>query len=105
MTKKIQVGRPVSCTTAAGRVFGPLKALLCTESIVEKGIYQFGREAGIRTLGRVTPSNDFESFPFNHSGTSPLRISLTDYSGDRHPGNQYSCCLVCRRYCYNLTWE
>ena len=30
-----------------------------------------GGEAGIRTLGRVTPSIDFESIPFGHSGTSP----------------------------------
>ena len=27
MTKKIQVSRPVCSATAAGRVFGPLKAL------------------------------------------------------------------------------
>ena len=30
-----------------------------------------GGEGGIRTPGRVTPTTDFESVPFDHSGTSP----------------------------------
>ena len=30
-----------------------------------------GGEAGIRTLGGLAPSLDFESSPFNRSGTSP----------------------------------
>jgi hypothetical protein len=30
-----------------------------------------GGEAGIRTLGWIAPSIDFESIPFGHSGTSP----------------------------------
>ena len=30
-----------------------------------------GGEGGIRTHGRMTPSLDFESSPFNRSGTSP----------------------------------
>ena len=31
-----------------------------------------GGEAGIRTLGWIAPSIDFESIPFGHSGTSPV---------------------------------
>lgn len=30
-----------------------------------------GGEGGIRTPGGVTPTTDFESVPFDHSGTSP----------------------------------
>ena len=32
-----------------------------------------GGEAGIRTLGGLAPSLDFESSPFGRSGTSPWR--------------------------------
>ena len=32
---------------------------------------RFGGEAGIRTLGPPKGSTDFESAPFDHSGTSP----------------------------------
>jgi hypothetical protein len=31
----------------------------------------FGRETGIRTLGTLAGTTDFESVPFDHSGTSP----------------------------------
>ena len=31
----------------------------------------FGGEGGIRTLGRVAPTPDFESGTFDHSATSP----------------------------------
>ena len=31
-----------------------------------------GRETGIRTLGTFAGTTDFESVPFDHSGTSPL---------------------------------
>ena len=34
-------------------------------------IIQSGGEAGIRTLGPPKGSTDFESAPFDHSGTSP----------------------------------
>ena len=30
-----------------------------------------GRETGIRTLGTLAGTTDFESVPFDHSGTSP----------------------------------
>ncbi len=30
-------------------------------------------ERGIRTLGTVTRTHDFESSPFDHSGISPLQ--------------------------------
>ena len=33
-----------------------------------------GGERGIRTLGRVTPTHDFQSCPFDHSGISPVRV-------------------------------
>ncbi len=32
-----------------------------------------GGEGGIRTLGRLTPTPDFESGTFDHSATSPRR--------------------------------
>ena len=35
-----------------------------------------GGEAGIRTLGGVTPTLDFESSPFGRSGTSPNLAGL-----------------------------
>lgn len=49
-----------------------------------------GGEGGIRTPGRVTPTTDFESVPFDHSGTSPseklgskgLSQSLQGLNGD-----------------------
>jgi hypothetical protein len=31
----------------------------------------YGRETGIRTLGTFAGTTDFESVPFDHSGTSP----------------------------------
>ena len=31
----------------------------------------YGRETGIRTLGTFAGTTDFESAPFDHSGTSP----------------------------------
>ncbi len=31
----------------------------------------YGRETGIRTLGTLAGTTDFESVPFDHSGTSP----------------------------------
>jgi hypothetical protein len=33
----------------------------------------FGGERGIRTLGRLAPTPDFESGTFNRSATSPFR--------------------------------
>ena len=44
----------------------PRKALVCLIP---------GGEGGIRTLGRVTPTPDFESGTFDHSATSPQRRS------------------------------
>ena len=32
-----------------------------------------GGEGGIRTLGRLTPTPDFESGTFDHSATSPVQ--------------------------------
>ena len=34
-------------------------------------VIRFGRETGIRTLGTLAGTTDFESVPFDHSGTSP----------------------------------
>jgi hypothetical protein len=34
--------------------------------------YTSGGESGIRTLGTVASSTDFESVPFDHSGNSPI---------------------------------
>ena len=34
-------------------------------------IFHHGGEAGIRTLGGVTPTTVFETVPFDRSGTSP----------------------------------
>ena len=34
-------------------------------------VIRFGRETGIRTLGTLAGTTDFESVPFVHSGTSP----------------------------------
>ena len=33
-----------------------------------------GGEGGIRTLGRLTPTPDFESGTFDHSATSPVQL-------------------------------
>ena len=33
----------------------------------------FGGEGGIRTLGRLAPTPDFESGTFDHSATSPVQ--------------------------------
>ena len=35
----------------------------------------FGRETGIRTLGTLAGTTDFESVPFVHSGTSPHLVT------------------------------
>ena len=35
------------------------------------GVSMYGGEGGIRTLGRLTPTPDFESGTFDHSATSP----------------------------------
>ena len=37
-----------------------------------------GGEGGIRTLGRVAPTLDFESSTFDHSATSPESVSSVD---------------------------
>src|SRR5690349_8508924 len=34
-------------------------------------------EGGIRTLGRIAPTPVFETGPFNRSGTSPIRLTVT----------------------------
>ena len=36
-----------------------------------------GGETGIRTLGGITATIDFESIPFGHSGISPRALILT----------------------------
>ncbi len=38
---------------------------------------QFGGETGIRTLGGIAATIDFESIPFGHSGISPRGIIVT----------------------------
>jgi hypothetical protein len=38
---------------------------------------QYGGETGIRTLGGIAATIDFESIPFGHSGISPWRMILT----------------------------
>ena len=38
----------------------------------ERGLSYFGGEGGIRTHGTGDRTPDFESGPFDHSGTSPL---------------------------------
>jgi hypothetical protein len=38
-----------------------------------KGFFNFGGEGGIQTLGRLTPTPDFESGTFDHSATSPVQ--------------------------------
>ena len=45
----------------------------------------FGGEAGIRTLGGVTPTTVFETVPFNRSGTSPHRAIDTVFREERQP--------------------
>ena len=40
------------------------------------GFFVSGGEAGIRTLGTVARTTDFESVPFDHSGTSPENIFI-----------------------------
>jgi hypothetical protein len=37
----------------------------------------YGGETGIRTLGGIAATIDFESIPFGHSGISPWRMILT----------------------------
>ncbi len=37
-----------------------------------------GGEGGIRTLGRVAPTLDFESSTFDHSATSPDSVSFVE---------------------------
>ncbi len=44
-----------------------------------------GGEGGIRTLGWVAPSLDFESSTFDHSATSPFSL-LTDQAVTSIPG-------------------
>ena len=64
----------------AGTV-GRVNHFLKTKPLDSKGLHGiYGGWAGIRTLGRVTPSIDFESIPFDHSGTSsPLPTSTPLY--------------------------
>lgn len=35
-----------------------------------------GGEGGIRTLGEIAPTTVFETVPFGHSGTSPIRANI-----------------------------
>ncbi len=49
--------------------------------MVHAGVHT-GGEAGIRTLGGVTPTTVFETVPFNRSGTSPLECRRL---GLQHP--------------------
>ena len=49
----------------------------------EDGVKRHGGEAGIRTLGGVTPTTVFETVPFNHSGTSPRRGIDTVFLSER----------------------
>ncbi len=37
----------------------------------------YGGETGIRTLGGIAATIDFESIPFGHSGISPRALILT----------------------------
>ena len=45
---------------------------------VLKGFLHDGGEGGIRTLGRVAPTLDFESSTFDHSATSPDSVSFVE---------------------------
>ncbi len=42
------------------------------------GIYQYGGEAGIRTLGGDKPSTVFKTAAFNRSATSPAHSALVE---------------------------
>ena len=56
-----------------------------------------GGEGGIRTPGTVSGTTDFESVPFGHSGTSPVKYLVKkNFIGQSKPGllqqiNQASC--------------
>lgn len=41
-------------------------------------LFGLGGEGGIRTLGRVAPTLDFESSTFDHSATSPDSVSFVE---------------------------
>jgi hypothetical protein len=45
-----------------------------------------GGEAGIRTLGTPKGATDFESAPFDRSGTSPNAGDITRWPGTAQPG-------------------
>lgn len=86
----------------AGTV-GRVNHFLKTKPLDSKGLHGiYGGWAGIRTLGRVTPSIDFESIPFDHSGTSsPLPTSLSKEDRRNHLGlpstdcsNRFLLCLL-----------
>ena len=47
-----------------------------TNALQNGDLKEVGGETGIRTLGRLAPSTVFETAPFDHSGTSPQRLSL-----------------------------
>ena len=63
-----QIGNPADLSNL--RVFFRLPALTHQNGPTQ-GPFWSGGEAGIRTLGRRKPSPDFESGPFDRSGTSP----------------------------------
>lgn len=42
-----------------------------------RGFHLYGGEIGIRTLGTVASTTDFESVPFGHSGISPTARMIT----------------------------
>lgn len=87
----------------AGTV-GRVNHFLKTKPLDSKGLQGiYGGRAGIRTLGRVTPSIDFESIPFDHSGTSsPSPTSLSKEHRRNHLGlRQLTAATAFYSACYN----
>ena len=73
--------------------------------ISDRCAINLGGEAGIRTLGTREGTLDFESSPFDHSGTSPWfalkRMLLNSKSGrrdgDSNPGYAFGVYTLSRR--------
>ena len=64
-----------------------LKILNLYFLFINNTLYRYsGRETGIRTLGTLAGTTDFESIPFVHSGTSP-RLSVAGFT-HANPGVQ-----------------
>lgn len=62
---------PVTCKGVYHSVYRKQKE---QKSPVKQGLsVLYGGEPGIRTLGTLAGTTDFESVPFDHSGNSPSR--------------------------------